>query len=80
MKIDHNHIPIVSDEVIEVPCAFCDNTIDLAKEDTCSECNRSHFLEPGSWDHVYEDYKGVSDLIDFVEYLKETYYVPIKKK
>lgn len=66
-------------EAIEVPCAFCDNTIDLAKEDTCSECNKSHFLEPGSWDHIYEEYKGVSDLLDFVQWLSQNYNAPTKK-
>jgi hypothetical protein len=33
-------------EIILVPCAFCDGQIDLAKEEHCPKCNHSVFEDP----------------------------------
>lgn len=81
--------PVISDdfqigpggayEAIEVPCEFCNGVIDLAFEDTCSKCGKSHFEEPNSWDIVYERYKGTSDLIDFLAWLNKNYHPPVKR-
>ena len=35
-------------------------------------------LEYESWDEVYDDYAGESDLHEFVKWLKENFHVPIK--
>jgi hypothetical protein len=35
-------------------------------------------LEKKNFDNVYDEYKGVSDLLDFIEYLNDNYY-PVKK-
>jgi endogenous inhibitor of DNA gyrase (YacG/DUF329 family) len=67
-------------ESIVVPCAFCNADVDLAYEDICSQCDKSIFLEPGSWDDIYESYKSVSDLLDFVKWLSANYNPPTKKK
>ena len=65
-------------EALEVPCSFCEGTIDLAKEDTCSQCGKSHFLDPDSWDNIFDDYKGEQNMMQFVVWLKENYQVPTK--
>jgi hypothetical protein len=36
------------DEKFEIKCEHCDKEMDLAKQDTCPHCNKSHFLEPGN--------------------------------
>jgi len=66
-------------EAIEVPCEFCGHTINLAFEDTCMKCGKSHFEDPNSWNNIYESYKGISDLHDFVKWLNKNYYPPTKK-
>jgi hypothetical protein len=35
-------------------------------------------LEYETWDEVYDDYVGESDLHEFVKWLKENFHVPIK--
>jgi hypothetical protein len=35
-------------------------------------------LEYETWDEIYDDYVGESDLHEFVKWLKENFHVPIK--
>ena len=35
-------------------------------------------LEYESWDEVYDDYVGESDLHEFVKWLKDNFHVPVK--
>lgn len=71
-------------EEILVSCEFCDNQLDLAFEDTCNKCGRSHFEDPSevfTTNDLHEAFKaGIKymckntrpeDHLDFADFLKQ---------